>query len=196
MAVLTKSRVEKTCEVCREPFFVHPYRSKTARFCSHACYATTVHEQKKTEKWYETMRGRTPWNKGLKGWCEEFGAGFPKGNQYQKGEKNVNWKGGVTPLHRHLRTLQAYKDWRKSIYERDSYTCQICGTQKSGVLNVDHYPKTFAQILHDNKIKSIDEAMKCSELWDTKNNRTLCVPCHRKTPTYGRPAKIITQKTR
>ena len=156
--------IRKSCEVCSSEFFVYPYRADSARFCSHACYSTTVHTQKKTEKWYEAMRGRIPWNKGLRGWCAEFGAGFPKGNDYGKGEKNVNWKGGVTPLYRAIRESKTYKRWRTEIFERDNYTCQECGLSKSNQLNVDHYPKSFAEILRDNNIKTMEQALDCKEL--------------------------------
>ena len=33
--------------------------------------------------------------------------------------------------------------------------------------------------------KTKEEAIKCNELWDINNGRTLCHPCHRTTDTYG-----------
>jgi len=33
-------------------------------------------------------------------------------------------------------------------------------------------------------IQSMDDALNCDELWDTDKNRTLCIDCHKKTPTY------------
>ena len=32
---------------------------------------------------------------------------------------------------------------------------------------------------------SREEALECTELWDLENGRTLCVPCHKLTDTYG-----------
>ena len=62
-----------------------------------------------------------------------------------------------------------YKEWRKAVFERDDYTCQECGAM--GVrLNADHI-KPFA-LYPDLR-------------FDVANGRTLCVECHRKTPTYG-----------
>ena len=40
-------------------------------------------------------------------------------------------------------------------------------------------------------IKSVDDARKCDELWDTNNGRTLCRDCHRKTDTYGYLIKLF-----
>lgn len=68
-----------------------------------------------------------------------------------------------------LRKSWAYTQWRKAIYERDDYTCQFCG-ERGVELNADHI-KPFARF--PELRLSLD------------NGRTLCVICHRKTPTYG-----------
>lgn len=62
-----------------------------------------------------------------------------------------------------------YKIWRDSVFMRDDFTCQHCGAR--GVeLHADHI-KPWAQY---------------PELrYETDNGQTLCVPCHRKTPTWG-----------
>jgi len=79
-----------------------------------------------------------------------------------------------TPTLHLIRTSTEYKCWRKAVFERDNYTCQICGVRSGrGIkvtLNADHI-KRFAE--HP-------------ELrFDVDNGRTLCEGCHRKTPTYG-----------
>jgi hypothetical protein len=96
------------------------------------------------------------------------------------------WKGGITPLVRLLRKLARYRQWRCDVFERDEFICQLC-FQKGGELNADHYPKTFSNIIHEYNMKTLEEAIKCEELWNINNGRTLCVTCHRKTETYGRP---------
>jgi len=58
---------------------------------------------------------------------------------------------------------------RLRIFERDQFTCQHCGTV-GGRLNADHI-----------KPYSTHPALR----FDLANGRTLCVPCHRKTPTFG-----------
>jgi len=95
------------------------------------------------------------------------------------------------PVNYAIRRRQIYLDWRKSIMERDNYTCQDCGVKnrkglgKTVVLNVDHL-KPLAQIVKENNLKTIEDMLYCEELWNINNGRTLCYPCHKKTPTYGR----------
>jgi 5-methylcytosine-specific restriction endonuclease McrA len=89
------------------------------------------------------------------------------------GERNVNWKGGITPINQKIRSSQEYKEWRIAVFQRDDYVCQFCG-QRGGQLNADHI-KPFAKF--PNLRLSVD------------NGRTLCVECHRKTPTYGGHSK-------
>lgn len=93
-----------------------------------------------------------------------------KGNKNTpRGEKNPLWKGGITPLNSKIRSSMEYKLWRKSVFERDNYTCVWCNIRGSK-LQADHI-KPFA--LFPELRLAID------------NGRTLCVPCHRKTDTFG-----------
>jgi hypothetical protein len=66
-----------------------------------------------------------------------------------------------------------YRIWRKSVYDRDNYTCQICGTI-GGALNADHIKPwcLFPELR-----------------FDINNGRTLCVPCHKATDTFGPKAR-------
>lgn len=69
-----------------------------------------------------------------------------------------------------VRKSARYKYWREAVFERDNYTCQDC-QQWGGRLHADHI-KPFAWF---------------PELrFDLSNGRTLCIECHKKTPTYGR----------
>lgn len=116
---------------------------------------------------------KEPWNKGKQGKPltpeqRKFLSGL------HKGEKSHRWKGGVTPIHDAIRKSVEYKLWREAVFTRDDYTCQACG-QRGGNLHADHelpfahYPDLRFEVL---------------------NGRTLCVPCHRKTPTYGYKAGL------
>ncbi len=82
-----------------------------------------------------------------------------------------------------LKTCSKYSMWREVVLKRDNFTCQIC-TKRGGKLQVDHI-NPFVKIILDNKIESYEQALSCSELWNTENGRTLCLPCHYKTPTFG-----------
>lgn len=85
------------------------------------------------------------------------------------GEKHWNWKGGITPINNRIRKTSEYKLWRKSVFERDNYTCIWCG-YKGNKIQADHI-KPFA--LFPELRFAID------------NGRTLCIDCHKTTDTYG-----------
>jgi hypothetical protein len=79
------------------------------------------------------------------------------------GEKHPMWKGGITTENEKLRKSLEYKAWRKTIFERDNYTCQLCGT-RGKELNADH----------------IKQWSKFPNLrFKVANGRTLCKDCHR-----------------
>ena len=99
-------------------------------------------------------------------------------------EKHPMWKGGITPLVRVIRKCIETRLWRESVFKRDNYTCQMCYA-RGGILHADHM-KAFSVIFAENKITSYEIARNCKELWDINNGRTLCKPCHKKTPTWGR----------
>jgi 5-methylcytosine-specific restriction endonuclease McrA len=81
---------------------------------------------------------------------------------------------GTKPRTYHLRKRDKHgnafdREWRKAVFERDKYTCQLCG-QVGGRLQADH-------------IKPYKEFPELR--LELSNGRTLCVPCHKKTPSYG-----------
>ena len=90
------------------------------------------------------------------------------------GDKNPNWKGGISPFNVLIRNSAEMRLWRKSVFSRDNYICQDCGARngngKAIVLNADH-------------IKSFAEFPELRFAID--NGRTLCVECHKKTLDYG-----------
>ena len=90
------------------------------------------------------------------------------------GEDNPNWKGGITELGLHIRSLKQYDRWRKAVM-RSSAVCCFCGTDKN--LEADHIKK-FAHTLRDNDITSAQKARECKELWDVANGRVLCRSCN------------------
>lgn len=112
-------------------------------------------------------------HKGMKGkkHSEETKIKFrkPKSKKTSyRGVRHHAWKGGITPHSQKIRNSQAYKNWRRKVFERDNYACQWCGARsgkgKRVVLNADHI-KLFATHPH-LRLK-------------VNNGRTLCVPCHK-----------------
>ena len=94
------------------------------------------------------------------------------------GDKNPQWKGGITPVHKTIRRSTEFKEWRKSVFERDNYTCQECGV-RGGTLHPDHI-KPFAY--YPELRFSLD------------NGRTLCVDCHKKTDTWGNKGRHLARQ--
>lgn len=87
-----------------------------------------------------------------------------------RGAKNWMWRGGITSENDKFRKSNKYKSWRKSVFERDNYTCQNCGIH-GGELHADHI-KPFAWF----------ESLRL----ELSNGRTLCSDCHRKTDSWGK----------
>jgi len=98
------------------------------------------------------------------------------------GEKHWRWN-GRTPLNRLVRTSKQMKTWKKDIFARDNYTCQLCEV-RGDKLNADHI-EAFSLIMAKHNIDTIQNALICADLWNIENGRTLCEPCHRKTENYG-----------
>ena len=99
------------------------------------------------------------------------------------GERHWNWQGGKTRAAIRARNNAQYREWRIAVFERDNYTCQECGARngngKKIILNADH-KKPFAYF---------------PELrYEVSNGQTLCLDCHRKTPTFSWRAKAYALK--
>lgn len=87
---------------------------------------------------------------------------------FYKGEGNPNYIDGRTPENQKIRHSKPYAKWRLEVFKRDDYTCVFCG-KVGGELNADHI-KPFSKFPALRLVIS--------------NGRTLCKPCHEKTPTY------------
>jgi len=86
-----------------------------------------------------------------------------------KGENHPNWKGGVSSENSIQRTIFR-QTIQKKVFERDNYTCQLCG-QRGGKLQVDH-------------IQSWADYIELR--FDINNCRTICMSCHYFI-TFGKP---------
>ena len=104
------------------------------------------------------------------------------GNKNAAGSKNGFWKGGITKLSDSIRQLPQYVEWRTKVFQRDNWTCQTCKFR--GDIYA-HHIKEFSVIVDENKIKTLDDARKCEQLWNINNGVTLCRECHKLTDSYG-----------
>lgn len=71
--------------------------------------------------------------------------------------------------HRDKHGSAADREWRSAVFVRDDYTCQSCGA-RGGRLHAHHLKpyKEYPELRHV-----------------LSNGVTLCIPCHRKTESYG-----------
>jgi len=106
-----------------------------------------------------------------------------KMSEAQRGDKGSRWDGGKSLLHHIIRESSKYSIWRNGVFVRDNYVCKGCGAK--GVYLQAHHIKSLAIILKENDITTFEQAIPCSEIWDNDNGVSLCIPCHKKTDTYG-----------
>ena len=84
-----------------------------------------------------------------------------------KGAKSANWKGGITPENKRIRSSIEFRLWREAVFARDNWTCQKCRI-KSG--------NGEAVFLHPHHIKNFAEYPEFRFAID--NGITFCKKCH------------------
>lgn len=160
-----KEMPSKKCCICKSIYHKEPTRSykdwEKRSTCSKSCGIILGANKRRGFKFSEeSLKKLRDSHIGQKAWND----GIP--HHAIKGEKNHNWKGGVSKENSSerqnmMKTLE-YKAWRKAVFERDNFTCQNC-QERGGKLNADHirpyslYPELRLVI---------------------ENGRTLCVECH------------------
>lgn len=176
--------------MCNKKFNTFPSILKIGKgkYCSQGCAAFSRRGIKlsKEHKAKIIIRGEKShfWKGGRMAiWPHCVDCGKVLANRYAKrcnkhkgirGDKSPHWKGGVTPLNQSIRISLKYKEWRRKVFERDDYTCQIC-RKRGGNMNADH----------------IRPFSTCpSWRFRLSNGRTLCEECHKTTDTYGYSIKM------
>lgn len=87
------------------------------------------------------------------------------GSGVRRGAASNFWKGGVTSTNKRLRMESKHQDWRKAIFKRDNFSCQVCNVK--GTYLEAHHIKSWS---------------KYPELrYELDNGITLCRSCHNKT---------------
>lgn len=152
------------CETCHKSFLKHDCHIKRVKhnYCSVECTNKGfIKKETILCKFCGTPFEYSESNRGRYSTCAS-----PKCRLENKTRNNnPNWKGGITKNRLTEMSRKPYKMWRKGVFERDNFTCQICG-KRGGTLNADH-------------IKSW--AFYPELRYDPNNGRTLCLKCHRTT---------------
>lgn len=213
---------QKFCKDCNKKI---SYRATRCRACykkgeRHHLYGKVLSDEHRRKISEATTREKNPNWKGGKPKCIDCGKQLSKcgakrchkcankiitslpesrklSSERWRGKKNINWKGGITPLVRMIRNLPENENWRISVFERDNYTCQKCFV-RGKILHAHHNNKSFVIILNEflnhysqlSRFKDKEILMKLAvgykQFWDTNNGKTLCENCHKRT---GRPPK-------
>lgn len=134
------------CPECGGPFSMvtksgnRRYRTQgIPKFCSHSCRAT-----------YYAKKG-------------VFGVKEGQKRPEISGPNHPRWNGGYAAERaRDGCSMKKYRDWRQDVFDRDDYTCFLCG-DRGGRLNAHH-------VLAWAKHKDTQ--------YDVSNGMTLCYPCH------------------
>ena len=154
---------KRICEKCNKEFFVPP--SYLGRFCSVKC----TNEFRKGEN-SVNWKGGKPRCKvcgkilSIRGLTYCLKHAVEKAKYKISGANNYNWKGGVTPVNKKIRDSMEYADWRKSVFERDNFICNLCG-KRGGILQAHHV------------LPFIDFP---EYRFNLDNGKTLCKECHAK----------------
>lgn len=124
--------------------------------------------KKMPESFIEKNRNRMIGNKYCVGkkHTEEF-----KENRKKSwtGKNNPNWNNGSSRSYKTGYYSPKYKNWRMSVFTRDSFTCQECGVKHTYL--TAHHIKSFA---YYPQLR-----------FELDNGITLCQDCHKKTDNYG-----------
>lgn len=124
--------------------------------------------------WYTKgkSKSRPAWNKGLSPNQETR----EKIRAKLKGHKPWNTGLGIASEEKLQRLRSEYKEWRLKVHQRCHFTCVLCGYKSHTRINGK------SDIVADH-IKPF--ALFPSLRLTLENGRTLCIPCHRQTETYG-----------
>ena len=165
---------KKQCIICGKEFFVDSWslKHRASKYCSRKCMGTgrkTGQFNKCIEcgKSFYIIPAHLKRRKGNGQFCsKECMWKSPVRNLKLTGKNHYNWTGGNKNLER-----QRFRDTIKNkVFERDNYTCQMCGI-RGVVLQVDHI-QPWAEYIEGR--------------FDMDNCRTLCIKCHYQI-TFGKP---------
>lgn len=89
----------------------------------------------------------------------------------------------TTTALRYARGCSKYTGWRAEVFQRDNWTCSICGI-RGGKLHA-HHIKPFHKLFDELQPEKPEDVLTISAFWDVDNGETMCVSCHKTTPSYA-----------
>lgn len=161
------------CKECGVEFYPADYVKRV--YCSCSCYKSGRFKNYRGEghHLYKKEKQRV----FVCGFCNQEFVPRSHGNvnkfcsntcfaQYNSGENNANWKGGISSENHKIRSSQAYNQWRMSVLQRDRFSCVNCGYRSRG--------KKSRDVVVDHK-KPFSLFPELRFVID--NGRTLCRNC-------------------
>ncbi len=101
-----------------------------------------------------------------------------KMSESHAGDKCYNWKGGITPVYKHIRGRLEYKHWCTELLKKHDYTDAFTG-HKGGLLSCHHIIPVNT-LLKMYKITDIEGALACPLIWDLNNGLVILKYAHDK----------------
>ena len=180
------------CQQCGKEFKDYKCRKDWRRTCSRSCLSKLSHTgRKKSPIWKHIDELKKKYGKGMTFKELEDVYGFHASilsrvfGTAKIPKRRTGIREAEEVFYRAIRQLSKYKSWRKLCFERDGGTCVLC-KRKDRSMHVDHFPSPLGLLLKKHDVRTREQARECKELWDLKLGRTLCIPCHRKTDSWGR----------
>lgn len=165
MGIFYENKIETACATCGKMFFRKPSEPNN-KYCSYQCmgsaYSNSIN--------FSCLNcGETVTRRASKVSRSKLNFCSSKCQyEYNHGENNPRWQGGITPETIKQRVSRAYYHWRKAVINRDNHTCRICH-QMGGHLEAHH----------------LYSFTKYPELrFNISNGHTLCHLCHIKITGY------------
>lgn len=162
--------IETACAHCDKPIARYASQCSATITCSTLC-ANAFKKGKPLKHYRQFGIGSIPWNKGL---TKHTSESVKRGSECKVGPLNPNYINGNG--RGRSNNSPEYKAWRKSVFTRDGFTCQMC--RAKGVYLEAHHVNGWAEY---------------PELrFDVSNGQTLCRDCHKLTPNYkGKNARVV-----
>lgn len=164
-----KTGTYKYCKTCGKRFYVMPCSIKTTKYCSRACqFEGQIRKVELKCKWCGKKYYRPPSQIKWRGssFCS-YECQYRYAEKYTRGENSPNWQGGKSREYRRIRNSAKFRRWRIAVFERDDYTCQVCGDRSGNGKVV---------MLHPHHILSFTKYPKIR--FEVDNGITLCKDCH------------------